>query len=1082
MNMLLNTRPPFRSRRIAWSLRSVLCLVSSLVLGILASANLPPAQAQLRLPPTASPVDGTADATDAGIYELYFDRQAGTLTLYAEDASRLEILTLLREKYGVDVVVPELEDGRVSARLDQVRLDEALRRILPEGARFHFDAGEAEIDLGGRTDERRGLRAEFPSHAPPKGQGREPERDVMKLPPEKETRGRPDGDVVKAEAESIKVPLGEGPKKGLEQSYPGWHGRVGLHLVRDGGAQVTDYERVEGELVRGDRLAGNLIYAVYVGGSLAQVASLPDPFELRSYTEEGPHSHLEAGEADIRLALPDFVAEPEALRQTTIALYRLGDDLPENLGAPLPQELTPQTFERFRPYLSELGKVSGEDIIGARRASGRDALAGGDARGTGGTDGSTDAAGSTTDAGIADGLTAMDHHIPVTELLRSGSNGGKRNLVIIGDGFQADDQAAYNTFVDSFVMNGGVFRDDALRETMNAFNILRVNVDSTDQGVTQVDSKGKVTTARSTALDFRFSGDWNRCWMEWGPNSGTLLNGILNHAVPQRDYVFIVLNEPGFGGCAYGNVLAVTTGVGWTVGAHEMGHMVGALGDEYVAASPPETYTGGEPGAVNLTKNTDRATLKWREFVDPNTPLPTKCGDVTDMVQDVGAFEGGAGSYNKGIYRPTCDSRMRSNSPANNPVGYKNIHTLLDPVHDFDFDESYVGDFNGDGKGDVVVHNANSLALYVSTGSTLEVAWVATGEIPLWDDFMAGDEFYVGDFDGDGKDDLFVVNFGDWVIPYFALLRSNGAGFDCIRRFDQELPGWDDMKPGDEFFVADFNGDGRDDIEVFNASDWSMAYFELLRSTGGDLAYAQRYDGVLPGWDDMKKNDRFYVADFDADGRDDLYVFNGQDWSVGYLEMLRSTGGGLAYVVRYDEELPGWDDMKPGDEFYVADFSGDGREDLYAVNTKDWSMGYLELLRSRGNNLAYSFRYDGVVPGWDRLEPGDRFYAADVNGDKLDDLYVYNATDWDSEYLGILRSGGRTVSGSWQKDWVNSWNLGENDQFLVANFNGGAGWDDLFVRNHDWFGLLRSYSSSVGLTMINPNWIHNHRYHNFGWW
>ena len=335
----------------------------------------------------------------------------------------------------------------------------------------------------------------------------------------------------------------------------------------------------------------------------------------------------------------------------------------------------------------------------------------------------------------------QEHALPVTELLRSGSNGAKRNLVIVGDGFQAGDQAAYNAFVNTFVQ--GVFGDDALRETMNAFNILRVNLDSTDQGVTQVDANGKVTTARTTALDFRFSGDWNRCWMEWGPDTQTRMNDALNHAVPARDYVVVVLNEAGFGGCAYGNVLAITTGVGWTVGSHEMGHMVGGLGDESQGMG---NYAGGEPGAVNLAKNIDRATLKWRAFVDPATPLPTTCGDVTDMVQDVGAFVGGTigqTRYNAGIWRPTCDGRMNSNAPVFNPVGYKQIHDNLDSRHDFTYDKTYTGDFNGDGRDDVVVHNANSLALYVSRGSTLEAAWVATGEIPVWDDFMAGDTFYV---------------------------------------------------------------------------------------------------------------------------------------------------------------------------------------------------------------------------------------------------------------------------------------------------------------------------------------------------
>ena len=105
-----------------------------------------------------------------------------------------------------------------------------------------------------------------------------------------------------------------------------------------------------------------------------------------------------------------------------------------------------------------------------------------------------------------------------------------------------------------------------------------------------------------------------------------------------------------------------------------------------------------------------------------------------------------------------------------------------------------------------------------------------------------------------------------------------------------------------------------------------------------------------------------------------------------------------------------------------------------------------------------------------------------MNGDGRDDLYVYNARDWSTQYLGTMRSSGSSLSGGWQDDWIGSWNLGDPDRLAVLNFNGGAGWADLAVFNDDWFGLLRSSSSSVWLTSIYPKWIHNHNYHRLGWW
>ena len=673
----------------------------------------------------------------------------------------------------------------------------------------------------------------------------------------------------------------------------------------------------------------------------------------------------------------------------------------------------------------------------------------------------------------------------VTPLLASGPNASKLNLVVIGDGFTANDQNAYTTFVNTMVIQG-VFNESTsgvYRESMNAFNIFRVNANSAQSGITTVDSTGAVVNTVNTFLGYRFSGRWDRCWMEPGPNSNTTLNNTLNNLVPGWTHAFIVLNTSQFGGCRRGNTLAVTMGSDWSVGAHEMGHMVGNLGDEYTGMN---NYTGIEPSNANLTINTTRNTLKWRQFVNPSTAVPTAAAGFTgDAVNDAGLFAGAAVGQTRfatGIFRPSVNDRMNGNTPDFDSVCYDQMQRAMDVQHEYVFRNVYVGRFNNDSRDDVMLHNANSIALYSGNSDRLDVPWVRTMPDPVWDAYRPGDQFYVGDFDGDGLDDLFVFNATDWTIPYFAMLRSTGNGFEGVRRFDLELPGWDDMKRNDRFYVADFNGDGRDDIVVFNGEDWAVGYLILLESTGTDLRFVRRFDEELPGWDDMKRNDQFYVADFDRDRRDDLYVFNGQDWSVGYLEMLRSTGSDLAFVRRFDEELPGWDDMKRNDQFHVADFDADGREDLYVFNGQDWSMSYLEMLRSSGNDLVNARRFDGDVPGWGGMRPNDRWFVADVNSDSRDDLYVYNAVDWVTEYLGMFVSSGSNLSGGWQDDWIGSWNLGRVDLFRVANFNGGAGWEDLLVFNDDWFGLLRSLSGSVSLSAIYPSWIHNHNYHDLGWW
>ena len=188
-------------------------------------------------------------------------------------------------------------------------------------------------------------------------------------------------------------------------------------------------------------------------------------------------------------------------------------------------------------------------------------------------------------------------------------------------------------------------------------------------------------------------------------------------------------------------------------------------------------------------------------------------------------------------------------------------------------------------------------------------------------------------------------------MEYLGLLADDGAnGLRLIARYDNSMPGWD-FTPGDRFYVADFNGDGKKDLFVFNGSNWAIPYVGMLRSTGHgllarqalrrehaeladaarrpartsatsratarrtsgsstastgrsrtwacsartatSLSMSKRYDGTMPGWQ-MRPNDRHYVGDFDGDGKADLYVFNGDDWSIAYLGMLKSTGSQLS--------------------------------------------------------------------------------------------------------------------------------------------------------------------------------------------
>ena len=623
----------------------------------------------------------------------------------------------------------------------------------------------------------------------------------------------------------------------------------------------------------------------------------------------------------------------------------------------------------------------------------------------------------------------------VTQILNSGPPGTKRNIAVLGDGFAEADQTTYNNKVKELLLDG-VFGHDYFYEDMQAFNIYRVNLISNESGVSKrvYDEHGTPndpsddtivsTTMKDTALRYIYNGSWIHFWIDDSADTLSRVRDVLNTWVPNRHLVVIILNETGWGGKAWDGHQVVTLGGPWNVMAHEFGHAAGDLADEYCRS---RTWTFGEPSRSNATVNTNLATIKWNKFINNTTPIPTGLGSCAGYnqgtrppgwsdSQDVGLFEGGS-TYDRGVFRPVINCRMRENWPPYCPICYTQLKTRMHAYTGHSFLKCYTGDFNGDGKDDLLVHNGNSILIYRSDGAKLDLIFSAVLFVP-----------------------------GSW---YF--------------------------QPNDQFYVGDFNGDGKDEVLIYNNLDWAIEILGLLMDDGSNgLRLVVRYDDGMPGWP-FQRSDKFYLGDFDGDAKKDLFIFNGNQWAIPYLAMIKSNGSSLSIVQRYDGNIPGWR-MKPQDRHYVGDFDGDGKDDLFVFNGRGWAIAYLGMMRSSGSDLSMTKRYDGNISRW-QMRKNDNYYVSDVNGDGKYDLFAFNFVDWSHKYFGCMVSSGNALLPFLKEDRIGEWILGFDDMFEPCDYEGLPGKRDLIVHKQDWLGMIRTDpSSDLILSKIYYKWIHNYKY------
>ncbi|MBI2803708.1 MAG: CRTAC1 family protein [Planctomycetes bacterium] len=338
-----------------------------------------------------------------------------------------------------------------------------------------------------------------------------------------------------------------------------------------------------------------------------------------------------------------------------------------------------------------------------------------------------------------------------------------------------------------------------------------------------------------------------------------------------------------------------------------------------------------------------------------------------------------------------------------------------------------------------------------------------------WQPQIHGSGVAIFDFDGDGRLDLYLLNFG-------------GPGSKSTNRLYKNMPDgkFKDVTAGSGLgidghntgvAIGDVNNDGWPDVLVVQHCNVKI----FLNRGDGTFRDATEESGLKnPLWGCSAS-----FVDFDRDGWLDLVIVNylddephrrcynpmakrdycGPTHFPGTVSKLFRNLGANGKGVRFEDvtlkagfaKAPG-----PGLAVYCADFTGDGWPDILIVN--DNKPNHLWINQKNGTFTEEAIRRGIAVDSLGQAQAGMGVAVGDVDGDGLLDIYM---THLSSERNTLWRQGpklGYFRDVTADTGLLNSHWRGTGFGTLMADFN-HDGWPDLAVVN----GRI-----SQGSTTINP--------------
>ena len=287
---------------------------------------------------------------------------------------------------------------------------------------------------------------------------------------------------------------------------------------------------------------------------------------------------------------------------------------------------------------------------------------------------------------------------------------------------------------------------------------------------------------------------------------------------------------------------------------------------------------------------------------------------------------------------------------------------FLDTVWNRDAAQLIVGDFNGDASADLLIQRNNPVSVatvvHAYADGRLGVPVQAVGEWYLglqWD--AAHRRLLAADFNGDGRDDLFLQGHTDADRHALALASADGTFTELVSSFDNAHLNRSWSVANTTLATGDFDGNGRYELLLQPATGDADTLVVGADQTGA-LNHQQT---VIPAQhlnlDWSSNRHRAVVGDFNGDGKDDVFLLAAH--VVEQSAYVPSTGTSFERIDRVIDRIADLDQLK---QVLVGDFDADGIDDLILLY-QDPSLAPTVLLAdaARAARLAGFLRKLGLL-------------------------------------------------------------------------------------------------------------------------